>query len=39
MDIKEVRDIYRREGIWAKVKKQLAEEGKLQERREPANVV
>jgi MinD superfamily P-loop ATPase len=36
MDIEEVRDIYRREGIWAKVKKQLAEEGKLQVRKEPA---
>lgn len=28
-DIKDVREIYQREGIWAKVKKQLEEEGKL----------
>ncbi len=33
-DIKEVREIYSREGIWAKVKKQLAEEGKLLIRKE-----
>ena len=35
-DIKEVHEIYRREGIWAKVKKQLEEEGKLQIRKEQA---
>lgn len=28
-DIKPVREIYKREHIWAKVKKQLEEEGKL----------
>jgi MinD superfamily P-loop ATPase len=28
-DIEAVREIYREEGIWAKVKKQLKEEGKL----------
>lgn len=28
-DIQVVREIYKREGIWAKVKRQLAEEGQL----------
>jgi len=28
-DAESVREIYKREGIWAKVKKQLSEEGKL----------
>ena len=28
-DIEKVRGIYKKEGIWAKVKKQLVEEGKL----------
>lgn len=36
-DIKEVRDIYRREGIWAKVKKQLIEEGTIQVRKNRIN--
>ena len=29
-DIQQVREIYKKEGIWAKVKKQLEQEGKLQ---------
>ena len=28
-DVESIREIYRREGIWAKVKKQLTDEGKL----------
>jgi len=28
-DVKSVRDVYAREGIWAKVKRQLEEDGKL----------
>ena len=28
-DIQEVRALYKREGIWSKIKKQLCEEGKL----------
>ena len=33
-DIKKLRDLYKREGIWAKVKKQLKQEGKIPEGRE-----
>ena len=29
-DVQIVRDIYKREGIWSKVKRQLREEGKLE---------
>jgi hypothetical protein len=28
-DVRTIRELYRREGIWAKVKKQLEESGKL----------
>ena len=30
-DLNKIRDLYKREGIWAKVKKQLKQEGKIPE--------